>query len=171
MYYVLVGFKVQRGWELKGTKKVWIEKAKEQRLEIYIMCIIKVTKLFYQRAPWIVRCFGHKHPIASSFCNIGALFRTSLWTVSTQLTTMVSYGIWIKPKKKSHPCVIHVPSTLHDVPRSHWWSAFDPWCLLKCKWRSFIFRNYTPFLTEGCSAYPYGGYYVFKKKMKYKPRW
>ncbi len=129
VYYILVGFKVQRGWELKGIKKVWIEKAKEQRLEIYIMCIIKVTKLFYQRAPWIVRCFGHKHPIASSFCNIGALFRTSLWTVSTQLTTMVSYGIWIKPKKKSHPCVIHVPSTLHDVPRSHWWSAFDPWCL------------------------------------------
>ncbi len=57
--------------------------------------------------------------------------------------------------------LIHVPSTLHNVPRSHWWPAFDPWCLLKCKWRSFIFRNYTPFLTEGCSAYPYGGYYVF----------
>lgn len=58
--------------------------------------------------------------------------------------------------------LVHVPSTLYDVPRSHWWPAFDPWCVYSnVNGGQFFFRNYTPFLKEGCSAHPYGGYYVF----------
>jgi hypothetical protein len=71
---------------------------------------------------------------------------------------MVSYGTWIKQKLVSRPRAIH-PAWCAPVHLGG--PAFDPWCLLKCKWRSFIFRNYNPFLMEGCSAHPYGGYYDF----------